>query len=207
MIGHYQSLYIKICQDATTIDWSRLVKISKDWWRLVIIGENWSKSIFESAYLTKSSLLEKDITLPKRGCSFVRTWSSVVEIILNQSISMLKCETDHSFSANQNQLPTSSFFDMKVMLRLYGAPLFGSLPRYLTLHSHVNFNLPDIHRTDSDLHSTAIKERECQHKNVHQLVSSTGHAPSSVGMPVFSSLICRSTLPSYIQDFNTMKNL
>ena len=74
MIGHYQSLYIKICQDATTIDWSRLVKISKDWWRLVIIGENWSKSIFESAYLTKSSLLEKDITLPKRGCSFVRTW-------------------------------------------------------------------------------------------------------------------------------------
>ena len=69
---------IHLEREAIDRDWSRLVKVCHDWSSLfstshdrsllVMIGKN-----FNSAYLTKSSLLEKDITLPKRGCSFVRT--------------------------------------------------------------------------------------------------------------------------------------
>ena len=39
-------------------------------WKILVKIGRWH---FERAYLTKSSRLEKDITLPKRGCSFVRT--------------------------------------------------------------------------------------------------------------------------------------
>ena len=40
------------------------------------------REIFKDAHLTKSSLLENDMTLPKRGCSFVRTCSCVDQCLL-----------------------------------------------------------------------------------------------------------------------------
>ena len=100
-------------------------------------------------------------------------------------------------------LPTSSFFDMKVILRLYGAPLFGSLPRYLASHYLITILLP-IYRKFTKLiqiGTLQLSIRESHHKK-----------PTSLSPPQAMHRVqlgCQSS-PPYIMEvgyFHITKNL
>ena len=76
--------------------WLWLVNSGQYLTKLVIIGQE-SPNILGSANLTKSSLREKDITLPKRGCSFV--WTRVIKSHIDHIDQLSQWLSDHYFSA------------------------------------------------------------------------------------------------------------
>ena len=93
--------------------WLWLVNSGQYLTKLVIIGQE-SPNILGSANLTKSSLREKDITLPKRGCSFV--WTRVIKSHIDHIDQLSQWLSDHYFSATFIVFLLKKAFPQKMIL-------------------------------------------------------------------------------------------
>ena len=93
--------------------WLWLVNSGQYLTKLVIIGQE-SPNILGSANLTKSSLREKDIILPKRGCSFVR--ARVIKSHIDHIDQLSQWLSDHYFSATFIVFLLKKAFPQKMIL-------------------------------------------------------------------------------------------